>query len=80
MPVVCTRKDAVKLRHLPLRDIWSLRVEVSFGPALWSGRTFPQWLDMWWDVHMQPRVQFLGEPSARWTGFSPASDTLWKPA
>lgn len=47
MPVICTCKDAVKLRDLPLSDVWALRVEAAFGPRLWSEAAFPGWLDAW---------------------------------
>ena len=47
MPVICTCKDAVKLRELPLSDVWALRVEAAFGPKLWSEAAFPDWLDAW---------------------------------
>lgn len=47
MPVICTCKDAVKLRALPLSDVWALRVEADFGPALWADAAFPEWLDRW---------------------------------
>lgn len=51
LPLVCTPKDAVKLRELHLSRLWSLRVEVAFGPCLWSEETFPAWLDRWWSEH-----------------------------
>ena len=47
MPVICTGKDAVKLRELGLADAWALRVEAAFGPALWAEAAFPHWLDAW---------------------------------
>lgn len=47
MPVICTSKDAVKLRELRLADAWALRVEAAFGPALWTEAAFPHWLDAW---------------------------------
>lgn len=68
LPLVCTRKDAVKLRRLPLKELWSLRVAVSFGPALWSPRTFPEWLETWWQ---QQKSGVLPQMSSEknWTGF-----------
>lgn len=47
IPIICTGKDAVKLCTLPLSNVWVLRVETVFGPALWTDSTFPQWLDAW---------------------------------
>ena len=47
MPVVCTVKDAVKLRQLPLSRTWALHVETVFGPELWSGVSFSEWMDGW---------------------------------
>lgn len=68
LPLVCTRKDAVKLRRLPLKELWALRVAVSFGPALWSPRTFPEWFDTWWQ---QQQSGILPQMAAekKWTGF-----------
>ncbi len=51
LPLVCTQKDAVKLRELHLSRLWSLRVEAVFGPCLWSETRFPEWLDRWWSEH-----------------------------
>ena len=48
LPLVCTRKDAVKLRELHLSRLWALRVEVVFGQRLWSEKNFPEWIDAWW--------------------------------
>ena len=47
MPLICTSKDAVKLRELQLADVWALRVEAAFGPTLWAEAAFPHWLDAW---------------------------------
>ena len=47
MPVICTDKDAVKLGRLPLSDVWSLQVEICFGPSLWCGQSFPDWFEHW---------------------------------
>lgn len=55
MPVVCTAKDAVKLRALSLENVWALRVEAAFGPALWTEAAFPQWLEAWADKAGLPR-------------------------
>ena len=45
MPVICTGKDAVKLRELGLADAWARRVEAAFGPALWAEAAFLHCLD-----------------------------------
>lgn len=47
LPVICTAKDAVKLRALDLSRVWSLRVEAAFGPSLWSDAAFPVWFERW---------------------------------
>ncbi len=56
LPVICTDKDAVKLRHVPVADLWSLRVEVSFGPWLWCGTGFPDW----WETRRQELAERYG--------------------
>lgn len=55
MPVICTAKDAVKLRALSLENVWALRVEASFGPALWTAASFPHWLEAWAEKEGLPR-------------------------
>lgn len=76
LPVVCTRKDAVKLRELSPANMWSLRVETCFGPSLWAGTAFPSWFEEWWRVRQENRVQPGPRPS-RWTGFV-ADAGLWE--
>lgn len=46
--VICTAKDAVKLRIFPAPNIWYLHTELEFGPALWTDEAFPAWWDNWW--------------------------------
>lgn len=50
LPVICTAKDAVKLRHIPIPDLWSLEVEAVFGPCLWSGEGFSDWWTARWEA------------------------------
>ncbi len=56
LPLVCTLKDAVKLRELHLSRLWFLRVEVAFGPSLWSDRAFPEWIENWWQEQKKARA------------------------
>lgn len=56
LPLICTRKDAVKLRELHLSRLWALRVEVVFGPCLWSDKAFPEWLEEWWRKQEKARA------------------------
>ncbi len=56
LPVICTDKDAVKLRHVPIPDLWSLRVEVCFGPWLWCETAFPDW----WEIRRQALAERYG--------------------
>lgn len=67
IPIVCTAKDAVKLRRMPLSQIWSLQTEVRFGPSLGSRVPFPEWWDSWYvrvcsalaePVYKKPEIQF----------------------
>lgn len=52
--VVCTAKDAVKLRQFgPFPDFWYIQTEVRFGPGFMTTRDFPDWLDAWWQ-HRHP--------------------------
>ena len=51
LPVICTAKDAVKLRALGLSRVWSLRVEAAFGPSLWTDVAFPVWFERWAVAH-----------------------------
>lgn len=77
LPVVCTRKDAVKLRELSPANMWSLRVETCFGPSLWAGTSFPAWFEEWWRVRQEKRIEQLGPRDSRWTGFV-ADAGLWE--
>ncbi len=79
MPAVCTCKDAVKLRELSPPNLWALRVEVRFGPALWSSSLFPQWLEKWWEGHQKLRIDSMVVPVAGWTGFVAENNSLWEP-
>lgn len=55
--VICTAKDAVKLRMFPAPNIWCLHTEIEFGPFLWAQDTFPAWWDHWWTtVGSLPRL------------------------
>lgn len=57
LPLICTHKDAVKLRELHLSRLWSLRVEVVFGPCLWSDEAFPEWIESWWQRQKKARAR-----------------------
>lgn len=50
IPIVCTPKDEAKLGRLPLHPVWSLRVNLFFGPAMWTHETFPQWWANWYKM------------------------------
>jgi tetraacyldisaccharide 4''-kinase len=49
--VICTAKDAVKLRMLPAPNFWYLETDVRFGPAVWAEQNFPEWWEAWWRSH-----------------------------
>lgn len=72
-PVVCTAKDAVKLRQLPLSNLWILRVEVKFGAFLWSQTPFPVWLETWWSRQKTDGTVPLLETGEPWSGFDAAA-------
>ncbi len=52
LPIVCTGKDAVKLRRfgdiLDGRTVLELDTGVEFGPAMFAERPFPAWWEDWW--------------------------------
>ena len=52
LPVLCTGKDAVKLRAFHRQwagiHVWVMETELRFGPCLFCDFTFPQWWATWW--------------------------------
>ncbi len=48
LPVLCTSKDAVKLRGLGIPRLWELSVATEFCSALWCDLMFPEWWDAWY--------------------------------
>ena len=76
LPVICTRKDAVKLLELSAADVWALRVEACFGPSVWAGTSIPRWFDEWWRLRQENSIEQLGPRDSRWTGFAADAD-LW---
>ncbi len=48
LPVLCTSKDAVKLKRFGIPNLWELSVATVFCSALWSDMMFPQWWDAWY--------------------------------
>lgn len=78
MPVLCTAKDEVKLRRTHLPNLWSVRVKVTFGPALWSRDPFPRWWDRWLDqARFALDLPRFDKPDA---GFDPEADLADSPA
>lgn len=59
VPVLCTAKDAVKLRPLAaafgLYSVWILRVEAAFGPALFTRQDFESWWREQWRTMLEAR-------------------------
>jgi tetraacyldisaccharide 4'-kinase len=47
-PVICTAKDAAKMRLFPCANVWYLRTDLQFGPSLWTDLAFPDWWNAWW--------------------------------
>ncbi|MDD6088498.1 MAG: tetraacyldisaccharide 4'-kinase [Desulfovibrionaceae bacterium] len=43
LPVVCTEKDAVKLRKFSLSNLYILETEISFGSNMYAKQPFPTW-------------------------------------
>ena len=52
LPVICTSKDAVKLRAFGEEwgstPVWVMETEARFGPSLFCEESFPQWWENWW--------------------------------
>jgi tetraacyldisaccharide 4'-kinase len=42
--ILCTQKDSVKLEKFADSRLWSIQVEVHFGPCLWTALAFDEWL------------------------------------
>lgn len=58
LPVVCTAKDAVKLRPLAsafgVVPVWVLETALEFGPALFTDESFPAWWQARWQELRKP--------------------------
>lgn len=57
LPVLCTTKDAVKLRRMPMSQLWCIHTEVVFGPSLWSRVPFPDWWGNWMNAATQAMAE-----------------------
>jgi tetraacyldisaccharide 4'-kinase len=57
-PVVCTAKDAVKLREFGREwgetPVWIMETRLRFGPHAFSRTTFPLWWEQWWRARPAP--------------------------
>lgn len=73
MPMLCTPKDEAKFARLPLQQVWSLRVGLFFGPAMWTRETFPQWWVNWY----KEAVLSLAQPPFVKPNPHFASDVPW---
>ncbi|HIU17188.1 MAG TPA: tetraacyldisaccharide 4'-kinase [Candidatus Avidesulfovibrio excrementigallinarum] len=73
MPILCTSKDAVKLRGMPVPNLWELPVTAAFGPALWSSMPFARWWDTWFTEAREALARKEQPPAPR--GYDPAADT-----
>ena len=74
LPILCTSKDAVKLRGLPVPNLWELPVTAAFGPALWTRMPFARWWDTWFADAREALAHKAPVPSPR--GFDPTADAL----
>ena len=71
LPILCTSKDAVKLRGMGIPSLWELPVTATFGPALWTRLPFAQWWDKWFAEAHEALAQKTPVPAP--CGFDPAA-------
>lgn len=71
LPVLCTSKDAVKLRGMGIPSLWELPVTATFGPALWTSMPFAPWWDGWLAEARQALAHKTPVPSPH--GFDPSA-------
>jgi tetraacyldisaccharide 4'-kinase len=45
--IICTPKDAAKLRLFYCPNTWYPRLDLQFGPTLWTDASFPDWWSAW---------------------------------
>ena len=55
--IICTAKDAVKLRQYSVPNFWYLHTSVAFGHGMWTDQTFPEWWNAWWQQTAQHPTQ-----------------------
>ncbi len=48
MPIICTHKDAVKLKSVNVTNLWYIKSRVCFGASYGTDLSFNDWLDAWW--------------------------------
>lgn len=55
LPILCTEKDAVKLRPLAssfgTHPVYVMETGLQFGPSLFTEETFRHWWERWWQTH-----------------------------
>ena len=73
MPILCTSKDAVKLRGMPIANLWELPVTATFGPALWTSMPFARWWDNWFAEAREALAHKKPAPAPH--GFDPTVNT-----
>ncbi len=49
MPIICTHKDAVKLKHCNVKNLWYIKAKVCFGASYGTNLHFEEWLERWWE-------------------------------
>ncbi len=49
LPIICTHKDAVKLRRYHVTNLWYVKIETFFGASYGTDLTFTQWFELWWE-------------------------------
>ncbi len=77
MPVICTHKDAVKLRRFHISNLWYMKVETFFGSSYGTNLSFSEYFEEWWkkqqngtnldktDLEFDQNSEFKGD-SATW--------------
>lgn len=49
MPVICTHKDAVKLKSYNIPNLWYLKTKLFFGASYGTDLSFDEWFEKWWN-------------------------------
>ncbi len=49
LPIICTHKDAVKLKRFHVINLWYVKIETFFGSSYGTSLSFSDWFTLWWE-------------------------------